>query len=168
MSRIRKGFRKARVKRPVEKNVPANYDSIWEHDLHKGLLKNWKHHNDKIKYVIHHTYEPDFVKRFGRNRILLEAKGRFWDYPEYQKYIWVKKALPKNTELAFLFANPSAPMPQAKRRKDGTKRSHAEWAESNGFRWFSEDSLPDEWVDMDFKESEMFQVQYFDEEKEVD
>jgi len=45
----------------------------------------------------------------------------------------------------FLFSNPSAPMPSAKLRKDGTKRSHAEWAEKNGFRWFSEDSLPKGW-----------------------
>lgn len=168
MSKIRKGFRKQRVKRPVEKDVPSNYDSIWEHDLHKGLLKNWSHHNDKISYVIHHTYETDFVKKFGRKKIILEAKGRFWDYPEYQKYIWIKKALPNTVELVFLFANPSAPMPQAKRRKDGTKRSHAEWAESNGFRWFSEDSLPDEWVDLEFRESETFKVQYFNEEKEAD
>jgi len=36
-------------------------------------------------------------------------------------------------------------MPSAKLRKDGTKRSHAEWAEKNGFRWFSEDSLPKNW-----------------------
>ena len=31
------------------------------------------------------------------------------------------------------------------KRKDGTKRTHAEWAETNNFRWFSEDTLPDDW-----------------------
>ena len=50
-------------------------------------------------------------------------------------------------ELVFVFANPSAPMPRAKKRKDGTKRSHAEWAEANGFRWFTENNLPVEWID---------------------
>lgn len=55
-----------------------------------------------------------------------------------------------------MFANPSAPMPGAKRRKDGTKRSHAEWAYKNGFRWFSEDSIPDDWIDVTAKESEEF------------
>ena len=54
-------------------------------------------------------------------------------------------------ELVFLFAEPNSPMPQAKRRKDGTKRTHAEWAWSHDFRWFSEESLPDSWVDMDFR-----------------
>jgi hypothetical protein len=70
--------------------------------------------------------------------------------------VWIKKILPKDTELVFLFANPSAPMPGAKRRKDGTKRSHAEWAWKNGFRWFSEDSIPDSWIDVKAKESEEF------------
>ena len=47
----------------------------------------------------------------------------------------------------FLFSNPDAPMPQAKKRRDGTKRSHAEWAEANEFRWFIEQTLPKEWKD---------------------
>ena len=118
----KKGYRKPRVKRPVEKNVPPNYDSNWEHELHTGLLKQWQLHVKEIDYIIKHKYEPDFVKV-------------------------VKKVLPPDIELVFLFANPSAPMPQAKRRKDGTKRSHGEWASANGFKWYSEDSLPDEWVD---------------------
>ena len=36
-------------------------------------------------------------------------------------------------------------MPQAKKRKDGTKRTHAEWAEKNNFNWYSEETLPKEW-----------------------
>jgi len=47
-------------------------------------------------------------------------------------------------ELVFLFQKPYAPMPQAKKRKDGTKRTHAEWAESNNFKWYSEETLPKE------------------------
>ena len=143
----KKGYRKPRVKRPVEKNVPPSYDSNWEHELHTGLLKKWQLHVKEVDYIIKHKYEPDFVKTVDNKTILLEAKGRFWDFAEYSKYIWVKKVLPPDIELVFLFANPSAPMPQAKRRKDGTKRSHGEWASANGFRWYSEDSLPDEWVD---------------------
>jgi len=37
--------------------------------------------------------------------------------------------------------------PGAKRRKDGTKRSHAEWAERNNFRWFSVYNIPKDWID---------------------
>jgi len=144
--KIRKGFRKPRVKRPREKNLESGYDSKWEYELHTGPLKDWEIHLDKIEYTIHHTYTPDFVRELDGKKILLEAKGRFWDSAEYSKYIWISKALPDGYELVFLFANPNAPMPQAKKRKDGTKRSHSEWAEANNFKWYDETTLPNEWV----------------------
>ena len=61
------------------------------------------------------------------------------------KYVHIKKALPEHIELVFFFQKPYAPMPGAKVRKDKTKRTHAEWAESNGFTWYSEETLPEEW-----------------------
>jgi len=146
LAKVRKGYRKARVKRPVEKLLIKGYDSNWEYELHSGILDAWEHHVDKVEYVIKHKYEPDFVREIEGKKILLEAKGRFWDSAEYSKYIWVSKVLPPEIELVFLFANPSAPMPQAKVRKDGTRRTHAEWADKNNFRWFSEDSIPDTWI----------------------
>ena len=140
-------MRKPRKLRPQEKDVPQGYDSNWEYILHSTILKEWQHHTkDLIEYIIEHKYEPDFIRKIDGKTILLEAKGRFWDYHEYNKYVWIKKALPINYELAFVFKSPSSPMPQAKRRKDGTKRSHAEWAEANKFRWFNEEALPKEWV----------------------
>ena len=158
MGKAKSGARKPRVPRPKKLVKPDGnkYDSIWELLLHESILKDWEHHADKIHYVIEHNYEPDFVRKIGRKTILLESKGRFWDFQEYNKYVWIKKHLPKNMELVFLFANPSAPMPGAKRRKDGTKRSHAEWAWSNGFRWFSEESIPDAWIDVKAKDSDEF------------
>jgi len=167
-AKIRKGIRKKRRQRPVQKNVPANYDSIWEANLHGGLLKKWKHHSKILDYTIKHKYHPDFIRKIGRTTYLIEAKGRFWDFAEYSKYIWINKSLPRDYELIFLFADPAAPMPQAKRRKDGTKRSHAEWAEANGFTWYSEYTLPDEWVDMEYRKSEGFINEYFDENKETE
>ena len=137
--------RKPRKIRPREKNIPKGYDSLWEYKLHKDLLRNWRLRGDLIKYVIEKTYEIDFVREIGDKLILLEVKGRFWDHAEYSKYIWLRKALPKNTELVFLFQKPEAPMPGAKKRKDGTKRSHAEWADKNKFIWYSEESLPKSW-----------------------
>lgn len=139
-------YRKPRKIRPVEKDVPVGYDSKWEYKLHNTILKDWSHHNNKIPYTVEHLYEPDFVKVIGSTEYLIEAKGRFWDYNEYNKYVWIKKALSPNQELVFLFSSPSSPMPQAKLRKDGTKRSHAEWAKKNGFKWFSEETLPKEWI----------------------
>ena len=83
--KIRKGYRKPRVKRPKEKNVPASYDSNWEHDLHSGLLKQWDHHTKAVAYIIEHVYEPDFVRLMGNQIILLEAKGRVVEFDEYSK-----------------------------------------------------------------------------------
>lgn len=140
-------IRKKRKVRPKEKNLPKGYDSKWEVELHETILKKWKHHYDAIDYVIEKSYEVDFSKHIDGKLILLEAKGRFWDHAEYSKYIWIKKALPKDMELVFLFYKPDSPMPGAKLRKDGTKRSHSEWAESQGFRWFTDKTIPKEWID---------------------
>jgi hypothetical protein len=139
------GFRKPRKTRPKEKDLPKGYDSKWEHTLHTTILTGWNHHSDRVPYIVEHHYEPDFVKVIGDTEFLLEAKGRFWDYQEYNKYIWVRKALKPNQELIFLFLFPFAPMPAAKKRKNGTKRTHAEWAEKNNFIWYSEDTLPNDW-----------------------
>ena len=153
MKNVKKGYRKARIKRPVEKDLIKGYDSNWEYELHSGILDGWSFHTDKVPYTVEHNYHPDFIREVEGKKILLEAKGRFWDYAEFSKYIWISKTLPEDTELVFLFANPSAPMPQAKRRKDGTKRSHGEWASAHDFRWFSEDSIPDSWINPKKRES---------------
>ena len=79
--------RKPRKIRPREKNIPKGYDSKWEYELHAGILHNWSHHTNKVPYVVEHTYEPDFE----RDKILIEAKGRFWDHAEYSKYLWIRK-----------------------------------------------------------------------------
>jgi len=139
-------MRKPRKRRPIEKGLPKGYDSKWEHELHQNELKSWTHHEGIIKYSIPHKYHPDFIKIIGKKTIYLEAKGRFWDYAEYNKYKWIREYLPKGCELVFLFSDPYAPMPAAKKRKDGTKRSHAEWATKNGFRWFGRGTIPTSWT----------------------
>lgn len=153
MNNIKKGYRKPRVKRPVEKDLVKGYDSNWEYELHSGILDGWSFHTDKVPYTVSHNYHPDFLRVIDGKKILLEAKGRFWDHAEYIKYVWISKVLPEDTELVFLFANPSAPMPHSVRRKDGTKRSHGEWATSKGFTWYSEDSIPDTWINSKKRES---------------
>jgi hypothetical protein len=83
-----------RKPRPKKIGVPTGYDSTWEYDIHQTILKDWKHRWNKIEYVIHHKYEPDFVKEIDSKIILLEAKGRFWDHAEYSKYYGLRTALP--------------------------------------------------------------------------
>ena len=112
-------------------------DSKWEGELSVGVLKNCEHHPDKVEYVVEHNYTPDFKHK----DILIEAKGRFMDSSEAAKYVWIRKKLPEGIELVFLFMKPSCAMPHARKRKDGTKRTHAEWAEKNNFRWFTEETI---------------------------
>jgi len=132
--------RKARKARPRYNS--KLYDSGFEETLHKGILKRWKCHPGKVPYVVEKNYIPDFIREIDGVRYLLEAKGRFWDHAEYSKYVHIAKCLPEGVELIFVFQDPDKPMPGAKKRADGTKLSHGEWATKRGFRWFTENTLP--------------------------
>ena len=134
--------RKPRNKRPNERY--KGYDSRFEYDLHKGVLRSWKAHDGSVRYVVEKRYFPDFTKKVHGKVYYIEAKGRFWDSDEYSKYIHVRESLTIDEEIIFIFYNPNHPMPRAKRRKDGTKRTHAEWAADHGFRWFTMENFSEE------------------------
>lgn len=133
------------------KSLPKGYDSKLEYRLHETCLKGTQHHvpkEDRIKYFIEHTYEPDFLFAHYNKLYVLEIKGRFRDSQESAKYRWIRERLHewdyffKNTctdvELVLIFENSATPMPFSKRRKDGTKQSHGEWATKYNFRWLCE------------------------------
>lgn len=137
------------AKRP--KNLPKGYDSKLEYRLHQSALQDAQHHPSKewlIPYSIPHTYEYDFMFELGDTMYLCEAKGRLRDSTEGRKYIFIRdhleswlgfqKSACNSIELFILFENASTPMPFAKKRKDGTKQTHGEWATRNGFRWLCE------------------------------
>lgn len=71
----------------------------------------------------------------------LEVKGYFQDANEVQKYNWIEDSLEDWETLAFVFEDPNKPIHFKAKRKDGTKMTHAQWAEKNGFPWFSEESF---------------------------
>lgn len=135
-------MRKPRKVRPDERY--QGYDSRFEHDLHRGILRNWKAHDGYVKYTVEKKYFPDFTRVIDGKTIYIEAKGRFWDSEEYSKYLHARECLPEDAEIVFLFYNPYHPMPRSKKRRDGTKRTHAEWAEDNGFRWYCMKTFPEE------------------------
>lgn len=122
-----------------DKGLRKGYDSKLEQDLHDGVLAGYNHHPDKLNYTVSHTYEPDFVHP-DKPGIVIEVKGRFRDSSEAAKYVWIQKCNP-DIEIVFIFQKPTTAMPFAKVRKDGTKRQHWEWAEKNGFRWYSPESF---------------------------
>lgn len=155
-----------KYKKKSKVSVPAGYDSRLEYELHNNELKDWEYHpKEKVKYEVPSTYEADFrtetcsVGGVGctqrgcggqHQEILLEVKGRFRTREEASKYIHIREALrqqEKDTEIIFIFQDASKPMPFVKKRKDGTKQSHGEWAEKNGFRYKClRKGLPKKWL----------------------
>lgn len=119
----------------------TGYDSKLEQRLHEGPLRDSEHHARKVAYTWEHTYEPDFVVLSGGVTFLVECKGYFMDREDCTKYLWVRKALPEGTELVFCFETPRKPIHFQSPRKDGSKMTHAEWAEKNDFRWFDESTI---------------------------
>ncbi len=124
------------------------YESKWEEKLAKGVMKDYEYHPDPIAYTkpaTDHTYRPDWkvegAGEFFGYTLYVEAKGRFREMSEAKKYIHVRESLEECEGLIFLFQKPHVALPGAKPRKNGTKRSHAEWAEANGFKWYSEDTI---------------------------
>ena len=122
---------------------PKGYDSWFEYELHIGVLKDCKYHTDTIEYIQKKTYEPDF--KIGN--FLIEAKGRFRDSEEARKYVDIRNSLQVDDindvekELVFVFYHPDTPMPRARRRNDGTKFTMAEWADKNGFRYYTVETV---------------------------
>ncbi len=128
--------------------LPKGFDSWLEYDLSHGPLKEAIHHPPKeylINYNIPHTYALDFMFIHKDTFYLAESKGRARDSQELRKYLFVRDYLEDwrvfqeseavNIELFFIFENAKTPTPFAKRRKDGTKQSHGEWAAKSKFRF---------------------------------
>ncbi len=137
--------RKPRKIRPNERY--QGYDSKFEYDLHRSVLKGFvRDPSYSVDYKVHRKYYPDFIRIIDDFKYYIEAKGRFWDSEEYSKYKHVRECLSGDEEIIFIFYNPDAPMPRSKVKKDGKKTTHGEWATANGFRWFTSST---------FKESEL-------------
>lgn len=119
----------------------TGYDSKLEQRLHEGPLNGAQHHSVKVPYNWEHTYEPDFVVLADGITTLVECKGYFMDRDDATKYVWVRKSLPEDHRLVFCFESPHKPIHFQSKRKDGSKMTHAEWAEKNDFLWFSENSI---------------------------
>ena len=115
------------------------YDSKFEYKLMSetrfGLAA--KYHSIKVPYEVrsNHTYEPDFIMEVGGTTYYYEAKGRFNFRHDLHKYLHIKNSLTPFEELIFIFEKPKTPLPGAKKRKDGTRMSNADWADKHGFRW---------------------------------
>lgn len=99
---------------------------------HSGV--EWAYEAVKVPYILNGEYNPDFLLK--KSGILIEAKGLL-DRESKRKMVAVKKQHPE-LDVRFVFM-------QAEKRIPGTKQTHAQWADRNGFPW-AEGKIPEEWL----------------------
>lgn len=87
-----------------------------------------------LPYTLQGEYHPDFVLK--SSGIIVEVKG-YLDRDSKRKMVAVKAAHPE-LDIRFLFAN-------AKKKISGTKQTHGEWADKNGYPW-AEGEIPESWL----------------------
>lgn len=92
-----------------------------------------EYERSRIPYHIDAFYIPDWVLKNG---IIIEAKG-FIDRETKRKMIAVKRCNPQ-LDIRFIFYD-------AHKKISGTKQTHADWAEKNGFPW-SHEVVPEDWT----------------------
>ena len=116
----------------------TKFRSRLEERVRNKLSDKWGYECEKLCYISEHEYNPDFTS----GNVHLEVKGRFRTSGEARKYIDVRRANP-NCIIIFVFQSDTTPMPGAKRRSDGTKRTMSEWATEKGFLWTTESEVSD-------------------------
>jgi len=94
---------------------------------------------EKLAYYVERHYVPDL--KLGT--MYVELKGYFRQ--DAQRKMKAVKAQHPELDIRFVFQNAKATIQGAKKRKDGSKMTCAEWAERNGFV-YSEGTIPEEWL----------------------
>lgn len=94
---------------------------------------------EKLAYYVERYYVPDL--KVGT--MYVELKGYFRQ--DAQRKMKAVKAQHPELDIRFVFQNANATIQGAKKRKDGSKMTCAEWAERNGFV-YSEGTIPEEWL----------------------
>jgi len=100
---------------------------------------NYLYEPDKLVYSVERYYIPDLLV----NDIYIELKGYFRQDAQ-RKMRAVKKQHP-DKEIRFVFQNASSTIQGAKKRKNGSKMTCAEWADLYGFKW-ANGRIPITWI----------------------
>lgn len=120
------------------------YRSKLEKVLGEGVLKKMAYEPFTLSYTQMKEYLPDFVNE--EKKILFEVKGYFRTSAEAKKYVDVKTSNPE-WEIIFIFSDPDKPLPWSKKRKgDGKRMTHKEWAMKNGFKCCSQWTIQKGWL----------------------
>lgn len=110
----------------------SGFERSFEANLRSRKIK-FKYEVTSIPYTLHRNYNPDFY--FAEKDFFIETKGLL-DRDSKAKMIAVKQQHPE-IDIRFIFMKADKKIP-------GTKQTHAQWAERNGFRW-AETVAPEEW-----------------------
>lgn len=145
MSRYKKRHKPRRKKIEYKGQTMASQSEV---RFAKGLDDRripWEYESDEIKWTqTARVYTPDFkITRKDRTEFFVEYKGFLWT-EDKQKMKAVKEQHP-DIDIRFVFADAHKPVHGAKTRKDGTKMSHAEWAEKTGYLW-AHATIPASWL----------------------
>ena len=100
---------------------------------------SYQYEPDKVSYTVERFYIPDLLL----GTMYVELKGYFRQ--DAQRKMKAVKAQHPELDIRFVFQNASSTIQGAKKRKDGSKMTCAEWADRNGFVW-AEATIPEEWL----------------------
>ena len=104
----------------------------------KGVSYAYEPH--PLPYRVERQYIPDLLI----NETYVELKGFFRQ--DAQRKMKAVKAQHPNLDIRFLFQRGNSPIHAAKKRKDGSKMTCAEWADKYGFVWAEGEEIPEEWT----------------------
>jgi len=112
------------------------YKSGLERKAHAAMPKGVEYEVDKIKYLVEHTYNPDF--KIGPNTYI-ETKGRFLS-SDRAKHLHIKKQHPE-VKVYFLFGNADNTLTKS------SKTKYSDWCEQHGYEYadFYKDGIPESW-----------------------
>lgn len=111
------------------------YKSKFEADFH-AKYPQLTYETDKIKYVVEHTYNPDWKVKEG---VYIETKG-LWKAQDRAKHLHIREQHPEIT-VYLVFQNPNNKLSRV------SKTTYGEWCDKHGIEWTTlEKGLPKKWL----------------------
>ena len=104
-------------------------------DLMVELGVKYAYESEKVSYIIHHSYIPDFLLPNG---IYLECKG-YWEASDRRKIKAVKKQHPE-IDLRMVFQSPFNKISKK------SKTTYAQWCDRHEIPWTSFRNIPIDWL----------------------
>ena len=99
---------------------------------------NMDYERDRIEYVTHHKYNPDFsLEKKDGSTMHLETKG-IWESSDRAKHLAVRAQHPELDIRLVLYADYKI--------YKGSKTSYSQWCDKKGIKWCVQE-VPQEWLD---------------------